>query len=289
MHLVRFEHQGGESRLGILVDEMVIDVSSAVPGLGDDLVAAAMEHRSELERAALEAHTTHDVSSLRLLAPVPRPRKLLAIAVNYSDHAAELNREPPTFPTFFNKQVTCVVGPGDPVHRPRVSDTLDYEVELGVVIGRPCRHVPVERALSVIAGYCVVNDLTCREWQQKAFTMTIGKSFDTHGPTGPALVTPDEVRDPQDLWLRTEVNGEVLQDGSTRDMIFGVAEQISTLSTSFTLEPGDIIATGTPAGVGVGRVPPRFLQPGDTVRVSVQGLGTLENPVIEEPDDTARY
>ena len=289
MHLVRFEQPGGERRLGVLVGDSVVDVSTAMPGVGDDLVAAALAPRAPLERAVAEARITHELGAVRLLAPVPRPRKFLAIAVNYSDHAAELQRDAPAFPTFFNKQVTCVVGPGDPVHRPRVSDTLDYEVELGVVIGRPCRHVPVERALSVIAGYCVVNDLTCREWQQKAFTMTIGKSFDTHGPTGPALVTPDEVPDPQDLWLRTEVNGERLQDGSTGDMIFGVAEQIATLSTSFTLEPGDIIATGTPAGVGVGRVPPRFLQPGDTVRVSVQGLGTLENPVIDEPADTARY
>jgi 2-keto-4-pentenoate hydratase/2-oxohepta-3-ene-1,7-dioic acid hydratase in catechol pathway len=286
VHLVRFEQTPGTPRLGVLVDDTVIEVTT---GAGDDLITAVTQHREEIERAASDTATTYDAAAVRMLAPVPRPRKFLAIAVNYSDHAAELGREPPGFPTFFNKQVTCVVGPGDPVHRPRVSDTLDYEVELGVVIGRKCRHVPVERALSVVAGYCVVNDVTCREWQQKAFTMTIGKSFDTHGPTGPALVTPDEVPDPQNLWLRTEVNDEVLQDGSTRDMIFGVAEQIATLSTSFTLEPGDIIATGTPSGVGVGRKPPRFLQPGDVVRVSVEGLGVLENPVIDEPADTARY
>ena len=289
MHLVRFEQTPGTPRLGVLVDDSVVDVTTATADADGDLVAALTQHRDAIERAVSDAATTHDAAAVRLLAPVPRPRKFLAIAVNYSDHAAELGRDAPDFPTFFNKQVTCVVGPGDPVHRPRVSDTLDYEVELGVVIGRECRHVPVEHALSVIAGYCVVNDVTCREWQQKAFTMTIGKSFDTHGPVGPALVTADEVPDPQCLWLRTEVNGEVLQDGSTRNMIFGVAEQIATLSTSFTLEPGDIIATGTPAGVGVGRTPPRFLQPGDVVRVSVEGLGVLENPVIEEPDDTARY
>jgi 2-keto-4-pentenoate hydratase/2-oxohepta-3-ene-1,7-dioic acid hydratase in catechol pathway len=193
----------------------------------------------------------------------------------------------PEFPVFFNKQTTCVTGPGDPIHVPRVSALVDYEGELGIVIGRRCRHVPAARAHEVIAGYTVVNDVTVRDWQFKSPTMTIGKSFDTHGPTGPWVVTADEIADPQDLRLRTWVNDELLQDASTKEMVFDCAQQIETLSTAFTLEPGDIIATGTPAGVGIVRNPPVFLQPGDTVRIEIDGIGVLENPVIAEPDDTA--
>jgi 2-keto-4-pentenoate hydratase/2-oxohepta-3-ene-1,7-dioic acid hydratase in catechol pathway len=162
---------------------------------------------------------------------------------------------------------------------------LDYEGELGIVIGRRCRHVPRERAHEVIAGYVVVNDVTVRDWQMKAPTMTIGKSFDTHGPIGPWIVTGDELRDPHVLGLKTWVNGELRQNANTSQMVFDCFAQIATLTTAFTLEPGDIIATGTPSGVGL--MQGKFMVPGDVVRIEIDGIGRLENPVIEEPASTA--
>ncbi|CAN5766226.1 fumarylacetoacetate hydrolase family protein [soil metagenome] len=298
MRLARFrhdddtdDHPGDDdtARLGLVLDEEIVDVSAAVQGA--DLVALLAAGTVGLEAVARMADGAErrPLVDVTLLAPVPQPPKFLAIGLNYADHLAEMGREAPAFPVFFNKQRTCVVGPGDAIHVPRVSDQVDYEGELGVVIGRRARHVPVEHALDVVAGYTVVNDVTVRDWQAKAPTMTIGKSFDTHGPVGPWIVTPDEVPDPQTLRLHTEVNGEVGQDTSTAEMIFDVATQIATLSTSFTLEPGDLVATGTPAGVGVARRPPRFLRPGDTVRIEIEGVGVLENPVITEPAGTAAW
>ncbi|HZU78718.1 MAG TPA: fumarylacetoacetate hydrolase family protein, partial [Acidimicrobiales bacterium] len=184
---------------------------------------------------------------------------------------------------WFNKQRTCVVGPGAPVEMPAVSDMVDYEGELAFVIARRCRQVPVADALSVIAGFTVMNDVSVRDWQWRTPTWTLGKSFDSHGPLGPCLVTPDEAGDPQDMTLRTWVNGELRQQGSTADMIFGVAEQIALLSTACTLEPGDVVSTGTPPGVGAGFDPPRWLRPGDTVRIEIDRIGVLENPVVEAP------
>ena len=231
-----------------------------------------------------DANDRHSLGEIRLLAPV-LPRKFLAIGLNYSDHIAESGMEAPQFPVFFNKQVTCVVGPRDDVHMPRVSNLLDYEGELAVVIGTRCRHVPEERAHEVIAGYTITNDLSVRDWQLRAPTMTIGKSFDTHGPLGPWLVTADELGDPHDLALRTYVNDELRQDSNTREMIYGCFEQVAHLSEAFTLEPGDVIATGTPAGVGAVRqpFPEGLLKIGDVVRVEIDGIGEIRNTVIEEP------
>jgi 2-keto-4-pentenoate hydratase/2-oxohepta-3-ene-1,7-dioic acid hydratase in catechol pathway len=279
MRVARFEHDASTAT-GVIVGEEVVDLGEIdaieLLGRGPETVAAAAASASRLPLA-----------EVRLRAPVPRPAKFLAIGLNYADHVVETGRSAPEFPVFFNKQTTCVTGPGDPIHIPRVSPMVDYEGELGVVIGRRCRHVPAARALEVVAGYTVVNDVTVRDWQRKAPTMTIGKSFDTHGPTGPWIVTPDEVPDPQDLSIRTWVNDELRQDASTKEMIFDCATQIETLSTAFTLEPGDIISTGTPAGVGIARRPPAFLRPGDTVRIEIDGIGVLTNPVVAEPDDTA--
>ncbi|MGH7288440.1 MAG: fumarylacetoacetate hydrolase family protein, partial [Myxococcota bacterium] len=179
-------------------------------------------------------------------------------------------------------------GPYDPVHLPRASEKLDYEGELGFVIGRRCRHVPRDRAAEVIAGWVVVNDLTVRDWQARSPTMTMGKSFDTHCPFGPSLVTPDEVGDPLGLSLRTFVNGEQRQSASTKELIFDPFVLIEHLSTAFTLEPGDLISTGTPAGVAISKNPPRWLVAGDVVRVEIDGVGVIENRVIAEPPDTAR-
>jgi 2-keto-4-pentenoate hydratase/2-oxohepta-3-ene-1,7-dioic acid hydratase in catechol pathway len=227
----------------------------------------------------------HPLDEIRLLAPV-LPRKYLAIGLNYADHIAESGMEAPEFPVFFNKQVTCVVGPGDDVHMPRVSNLLDYEGELAVVIGARCRHVPVERAHEVIAGYTIANDVSVRDWQLRTPTMTMGKSFDTHGPLGPWLVTPDELGDPHDLGIRTYVNDELRQDGNTSEMIYDCFEQVAHLSEAFTLEPGDVIATGTPAGIGAVRqpFPDGLLKVGDVVRVQIDGLGELVNTVVAEPE-----
>jgi 2-keto-4-pentenoate hydratase/2-oxohepta-3-ene-1,7-dioic acid hydratase in catechol pathway len=220
-----------------------------------------------------------------LLAPT-RPRKFLAIGLNYADHIAESGMQAPEFPIFFNKQATCVVGPGEDVHMPRVSSLLDYEGELAIVIGERCRHVTAEQAPDVIAGYTITNDLSVRDCQLRTPTMTMGKSFDTHGPLGPWIVTANELGDPHALGIRTFVNEEQRQDGNTSEMVFNCFEQVAHLSQAFTLEPGDVIATGTPAGVGAVRqpFPEGLLKVGDVVRIEIDGIGALENTVIEEPD-----
>src|SRR5437764_7796435 len=229
----------------------------------------------------------YDLAEVRLLAPA-RPRKYLAIGLNYADHVAESGLQVPEVPFFFNKQVTCVVGPGADVHMPRVSKLLDYEGELAIVIARRCRHVSVEQAPEVIAGYTIANDVSVRDWQLRTPTMTMGKSFDTHGPMGPWIVTADELGDPHALRLRTWVNGELRQESSTAQLIFDSFALVEHLSTAFTLEPGDVVATGTPGGVGIAMSPPRFLVPGDVVRVEIERIGHIENRVVDEPDDTAR-
>jgi 2-keto-4-pentenoate hydratase/2-oxohepta-3-ene-1,7-dioic acid hydratase in catechol pathway len=227
----------------------------------------------------------YPLGAVALLAPV-KPRKYLAIGLNYADHIAESGMEAPEFPIFFNKQVTCVVGPGTDVHMPRVSSLLDYEGELAIVIGERCRHVPEERAHEVIAGYTIANDISVRDWQVRTPTMTMGKSFDTHGPLGPWVVTADELGDPHSLAIKTWVNDELRQDGNTREMIFDCFQQVAHLSQAFTLEPGDVIATGTPAGIGAVRqpFPEGLLNVGDNVRVEIEGLGALENTVVDEPE-----
>jgi 2-keto-4-pentenoate hydratase/2-oxohepta-3-ene-1,7-dioic acid hydratase in catechol pathway len=227
----------------------------------------------------------HGLEEIRLLAPV-LPRKYLGIGLNYADHIAESGMQAPEFPVFFNKQITCVVGPDDEVHMPRVSNLLDYEGELAVVIGTRCRHVPEDRAHDVIAGYTITNDVSVRDWQLRTPTMTMGKSFDTHGPLGPWLVTGDELGDPHDLRLRTYVNDELRQDSNTGEMIYNCYQQVAHLSQAFTLEPGDVIATGTPAGIGAVRqpFPEGLLKLGDVIRIEIDGIGELRNTVIEEPD-----
>ena len=227
----------------------------------------------------------HPLDEVRLLAPVVA-RKYLAIGLNYADHIAESGMEAPQFPVFFNKQVTCMVGPGDDVHMPRVSSLLDYEGELAIVIGPRCRHVPADRAHEVIAGYTIANDVSVRDWQLRTPTMTMGKSFDTHGPIGPWVVTPDELGDPHELGIKTYVNEELRQDGNTGEMIYDCFQQIEHLSQAFTLEPGDVIATGTPAGIGAVRqpFPEGLLKVGDVVRIQIDGVGELVNTVVAEPD-----
>jgi 2-keto-4-pentenoate hydratase/2-oxohepta-3-ene-1,7-dioic acid hydratase in catechol pathway len=286
MKLCRFSDEDGAPRLGLVEGELVTDLS-AVSELPAE-PAAALEAAGGIEGLApiaAEAGEGRPLADVALLSPAV-PRKYLAIALNYADHIAESGMEAPKVPMFFNKQVSCVVGPEAGVHMPKVSDKLDYEGELAIVIGRRCRHVPVGEAESVIAGYTIANDVSVRDWQMRAMTMTVGKSFDTHGPLGPWLVTPDELGDPQKLGIRTFVNDEKRQDGSTGEMVFGCFEQVSHLSEAFTLEPGDVIATGTPAGVGSAYqpFPEGLLKVGDTVRIEIDGIGELSNTVVAEPD-----
>jgi 2-keto-4-pentenoate hydratase/2-oxohepta-3-ene-1,7-dioic acid hydratase in catechol pathway len=278
----------GSARVGVVLDDAVVDLAEAAPELPREttaLLAAGAGALHAAASAATRARRRLALADVRLAAPILRPPKFLAIGLNYADHVAESGVEPPKLPTVFNKQSTCVTGPRDPVHLPRVSSALDYEGELGFVIGRRCRHVPRSRAHEVIAGYLVVNDVTVRDWQLRVPTWTMGKSFDTHGPLGPWLTSSDEI-DPSGLRLRTWVNGELRQDSSTKHLIFDCAALVEHLSTAFTLEPGDVVATGTPGGVGIALKPPRLLQAGDVVRVEVEGLGALENTVVPEPDTT---
>lgn len=288
MKLVTFTHDGS-TRIGAVVGNEIVD-GSAAPGLPRDMLGFLEAGRSALDRLAGLTESGRGripLPAVHLGPPVPRPPKFLAIALNYADHIAETGRERPEFPAFFNKQATCVNGPYDPIQRPRVSEKLDYEGELGFVIGRRCRHVPKQRAREVIAGYLVVNDVSVRDWQARAPTITLGKSFDTHGPIGPWIVTPDEVPDPHALDLKTWVNGGLRQSSNSRHMIFNCYHQVEILSTAFTLEPGDIVSTGTCSGVGVLMKPRGYLKIGDVVRVEVEGIGYLENRVIEEPADSA--
>jgi 2-keto-4-pentenoate hydratase/2-oxohepta-3-ene-1,7-dioic acid hydratase in catechol pathway len=274
-------------RLGVVVDDGVVDLVDAAPALPREmtaLLAAGAGALRSAANAAAQAPRRLPLASLRLAAPILRPPKFLGIGLNYADHVAEAGLEAPRFPTVFNKQSTCVAGPRDPVHLPRVSTALDYEGELGFVIGRRCRHVPRARAHEAIAGYLVVNDVSVRDWQLRTPTWTLGKSFDTHGPIGPWLTTGDEVGDPHALRLRTWVNGELRQDSNTKQLIFDCFALVEHLSTAFTLEPGDVVATGTPGGVGIAMKPPRLLQAGDVVKVEIEGLGSLENTIVPEPE-----
>ena len=286
MRLARWYGDDGV-RLGVVEGDELVDVSAAAPDLPRDTPALLASGPDALDavRAASAGAPRRPLADVRLAAPVGRPPKFLAIGLNYRQHVEETGKALPEHQLWFNKQSTCVIGPGEAIEIPRVSDKVDYEGELAFVIGRRCRHVPADRAAEVVAGWTIVNDVSVRDWQARTPTMTMGKSFDTHGPMGPWLVTPDELDDPHALRLRTWVDGELRQDASTADMVFNSWEQIAHLSTAFTLEPGDVISTGTPAGVGVAMRPPKFLQAGGTVRIEIEGVGTLENPVVAESSD----
>ena len=282
MKLVRFSE--GSPKIGAVKDDGVVDLVAAgcrwptiqaIAGGGAD---ALDEVRAIVERAS----PSHALSEVHLLAPIERPGKYLAIGMNYAKHLEEADKlgvARAKHQTWFNKQTTCISGPYDDID-PGVTEKLDYEVELGVVIGQPAKGVGEADALAHVFGYFVANDVSARDWQFHTPTFTMGKSFDTHGPIGPWIVTADEVADPQALALRSYVNGELRQSNDTSQMIHGVAAQIAYLSTAFTLETGDLIATGTPEGVGIGMEPPRFLKPGDVVRCEIDGIGSIENKVI---------
>ncbi|HEU4428889.1 MAG TPA: fumarylacetoacetate hydrolase family protein [Myxococcota bacterium] len=279
MRLVSFTSQGA-LRWGRLDGDAVVDLSGAA--LPKSVLALLDAGDGALADARRASGPRLPLCDVKLHAPVLRPPKILGIGLNYADHARETNQKPPEVPLVFNKQVTAASGPFDPIVRPRVSQALDYEGELGFVIGKRCRHVPLAAARDVIAGFVVVNDVSVRDWQRRTPTMTMGKSFDTHCPFGPALVTRDEIADEGKLEISTWVNGERRQHSNTDQLIFDCAALIEHLSTAFTLEPGDLVSTGTPAGVAVAMRPPKWLVPGDVVRVEIEGVGAIENRVVDE-------
>jgi 2-keto-4-pentenoate hydratase/2-oxohepta-3-ene-1,7-dioic acid hydratase in catechol pathway len=262
-----------------------LDAGDAALDRARRALAWAKDHLAARRAEALDSGVAFVLGErdARLEAPVPRPGKVLALGVNYKDHSAEANIEPPKRPMIFSKVSSCITGPGAPIHLPKTSPFLDYEGELCLVVGKRARHVAAADAYAHIAGYMIGNDVSVRDWQFHSPTWMMGKSFDTHGPTGPWLVTRDEVPDVGALRLRTWVNGDLRQDAKTADLIFGVAPIVEYLTKAFTLEPGDVIFTGTPAGVGALRDPRVYMKAGDVVRIEITGLGVLENTVIDEP------
>ena len=278
MKLVRYAREDGAA-LGVVRDEQVVPIASfpTMLSLIEAGRAGLVRVRSELEAG----QGAIPLPQARLLAPIERPGKYLAIGMNYAKHVAEADKlgvARATHQTWFNKQVTCISGPYDDIE-PGVTEKLDYEVELAAVIGRPAKGVSEADAPAHVFGFTVANDVSARDWQFHTPTFTMGKSFDTHGPIGPWIVTADEIDDPHRLGLRCYVNGELRQSSDTSQMVNKLWAQIAYLSTAFTLEPGDLIATGTPEGVGVGMEPPVFLKPGDVVRCEVDGIGAIENRV----------
>jgi 2-keto-4-pentenoate hydratase/2-oxohepta-3-ene-1,7-dioic acid hydratase in catechol pathway len=284
MRLGAFVGEDGDRPCAITGDE-VIELPVADPGLPADIASILALGESGLEavQAAIDSgRGRRALGEVSLTAPV-RPQKFFGIGLNYADHAAEANRQPTEFPTVFAKMINCVTGPYDAIERPAISEQLDYEGELAIVIGRRCRHVAREDAPGAVGGYTITNDVSVRDWQRKTQQWTLGKSFDTHGPLGPWIVTPDELGDPHDLEFRTLVNGEVRQRSSTSNLIHDCWDLIADISTACTLEPGDVIATGTCSGVAAFFTPPRWLQDGDVVRIEFERIGAIENPVVREP------
>jgi 2-keto-4-pentenoate hydratase/2-oxohepta-3-ene-1,7-dioic acid hydratase in catechol pathway len=276
-------------RIGLVEGDRICDLAASAPTLPQSMIAFLRAGEAALAEAkdALAARPRWlDLARIRLEAPVPRPGKVLAIGMNYMDHIRETGRTPPEHQVWFAKQATCIVGPGAAIEIPAVSDKVDFEAELCLVIGRRCRNVPRARAFEVVAGYMCGNDVSVRDWQARSPTMMMGKGFDTHGPTGPWIVTRDELPNPQALAISCTLNGDVMQKASTSEMLFDIPAQIEHLTAAFTLEPGDVIFTGTPAGVGNARTPPVRLKPGDRVAIEIEGIGRLENHCIEGKRDT---
>jgi acylpyruvate hydrolase len=274
----------GTLRPAVLSDPgTLIDLAAADPALAADPRALLSGDRiARLAAVVAQAPETARVplAGVTLAAPVPRPEKIIFIGLNYRDHAEETGEPLPSRPTVFAKFPNALTGPYAPIVIPEASSAVDYEAELGVVIGRRARAVPEAEALSAVGGYLAFNDVSARDVQHWSSQWTLGKTFDSFAPAGPFLVTADEVPDPQKLAIETRVNGVTRQHSSTANMIFTVARLIAILSSVMTLEPGDIIATGTPGGIGAAQDPPRFLADGDVVEVDIEGIGCLRNPVV---------
>lgn len=275
MRLVTFRH-GRTTRLGALEDGLVRPLTSALNNSCEQLAALADAHEGRLRPAAVGV----PAEDVLLLAPVPRPGKLICIGLNYHDHAAEVGMAPPETPICFAKFSSCVIGPHEPVPIPPGSTQTDYEAELAFVVGRRARRVSAANARAHLLGWCCLNDVTARDFQFADGQWTRGKSCEGFAPMGPWIATPATVPDPHVLGIRLRLNGATMQDSSTARLIFGVDELLAFLSEHVTLEPGDVVSTGTPPGIGFARKPPVFLRPGDVMEVEVDGLGTLRNPVV---------
>jgi len=271
------------SRAALVVDGKYFDVNAADPSLPTtlkELVALGQDGLARAGRAAQNG--TPLPSGIKILAPIPDPQKVICVGLNYADHAKESGVAPPDEPVFFSKFPTAVAAHGDSISLPKVSTQVDYEAELVVVIGKGGKNIPRGEALSHVAGYCPGHDVSARDWQlnKPGKQWLLGKTFDTFAPYGPTLTTPDEAGDPNNLRIALRLNGTVMQDSSTTQLIFKIDELVSYISNVCTLLPGDIIFTGTPPGVGAARKPPVFLKPGDTVEVEIENLGTLSNPCV---------
>jgi acylpyruvate hydrolase len=317
MKLVTFAYRGVQ-RVGLLEGERIIDVNRAYAtwlaqrenlrtgAMADALVPADMIDILKAGEPALGAireaagyvreglgsgeqaeglkrdGVVFMRSEVTLEAPIPRPGKLILLGLNYRDHAEETGQKIPEVPTLFSKYDNSVIGPGAAILIPRATEQIDYEAEFAFVIGRRGHSIPRERALDYVAGYTIINDVSARDYQFVTSQWMVGKTFDTHCPMGPTLVLKDEIADPHNLDLSLSIAGEVLQKSNTNQLIFKIPETVEYLSQVMTLEPGDVISTGTPAGVGFTRKPPRWLRPGETVRIEIAGLGVLENPVAKD-------
>lgn len=311
MRLLTFIAEGW-SRVGLEVGGRIIDLAAAyesvptrekdgplaLPGdmlaflWGGDLgqaaarqvaaLANAAHARGEVLLGAAGQRAEYPAGSVRIAAPIARPGKIICLGLNYAEHAVETGHSKPAVPVLFAKYASSIVGPGDPIVLPKVSSMVDYEAEMAVVIGRVTRNVSAERAYDYVAGYTIMNDISARDLQSETSQWFRGKSPDTFAPLGPYLVTKDEVPDAMALDIRLWLNGELMQSSNTRNLIFDLPFLIEHISRTVTLEPGDIISTGTPSGVGMAREPKVWLKPGDLVKVAVAGLGVLENPVIAE-------
>jgi len=284
MKFVTFRRSGSAPEPGVAVDQRVIGLSGAgYPSLLDIIEnwgAAKSVVEAYVANAPQEA--VSKAADVTLLAPIPRPRKLICVGLNYRDHAAESKMEIPSVPTIFSKFASSVIGPGEDIVLPKNSVKPDYEAEFAFVIGKPGRHVPADRWQEHVFGYTIVNDVSARDFQMATSQWLMGKTFDTFAPVGPWIVTADQIADPHQLDIRMTISGQVLQNSNTRELIFRIPELVAYLSSAFTLEPGDIVSTGTPAGVGFGHKPPRWLKAGDECVVYVEGIGELRNPVVAE-------
>ncbi|MDX2150847.1 MAG: fumarylacetoacetate hydrolase family protein [Bryobacteraceae bacterium] len=279
MKLVTYRRSGGANEAGVLI---TADQVAPLAAAGIDCAVSALRAIDKVRAYATSNPATIPLSSVKLMAPIPRPPKLICVGLNYRDHAIESKMEIPKVPTIFNKFPNVVIAPGEPIVLPANSEKPDYEAEFAFVIGKGGRHIKAGQWREHVAAYTIVNDVSARDFQMATTQWLMGKTFDTFAPMGPWLVTADEISDPHALDISLEISGEVLQSSNTRELIFGVPQLVEYLSSVVTLEPGDVVSTGTPSGVGFARKPPRWLKAGDDVVVKVAGLGELRNPVVAE-------
>jgi 2-keto-4-pentenoate hydratase/2-oxohepta-3-ene-1,7-dioic acid hydratase in catechol pathway len=284
MRFVTFQRSGQAPEAGVALHGHVVGLAGAgFPNLLT-AIAGGPQAQAKIENWIYQPppDARFPIDSVRLLAPILRPGKFICVGLNYRDHAAEIKLEIPKIPTIFSKFSNTVIGPDAPIVLPRNSSQPDYEAEFAFVIGKAGRHIPREAWQDHVFGFTIVNDVSARDFQMATSQWLMGKTFDTFAPMGPHIVTADEIADPHTLDISLRVNGETLQSSNTRELIFKIPELVEFLSSVMTLEPGDIVSTGTPAGVGFARKPPRYLKPGDEVVISVAGIGELRNPVVAE-------